>query len=67
MVLTFEFGWKLVDSLTQEEGVGLLIPVFGPTILDQFLGGVNSVDIGIAFFGEHFSDLTCATANVEDL
>ena len=67
VVLTFEFGWKLVYSHTQEKNVRLVVPVLGPNMLDQFLGGVNTVDVPIAFLEEHFGDFTSATADVKNL
>ena len=67
VVLTFEFGWKLVNSHTKEKGVSLVIPAFGRYMLDQLLGSVNSIDVPVTFLGEHFSDLTSATSDVKNL
>ena len=64
VILAFELLWKLVNSLAKEEDLCLVIPVLGPYVLDQLLGGIESVDVSVALLGQHLGDLSSATPNV---
>ena len=67
VVFIFEFFWVLIHPVSQEKYIEVGIPVLGSAVRNELLGGVDTVNVGVALLVKHVSDLSSAAADIQDV